>query len=215
MTKAESRFKMPYRAKANSWQPARLRWVDHAILMVGLIIIAFTRGLDYLIGDDRWGARDFMIAAAPEWVWGGIGFIAGAVILSFGVTTRRHLFVYIGHGWLFSAYALNALALILASGPDLVVPITFGVVLFLLAMTFLIHWLSKSYGRVAFLVVLVVAGLHAGGLYYSNSFDGVRGGGAVGLVAIIHFIYALRTGGRPLRVGESTITEKVVEGGPK
>ena len=205
---------MPYRLKSGSWQPSRLRWIDHAVLMVGLISIAYIRGFDYLIGNDSWGAKDFMIAAAPEWVWGGIGFVAGATILGFGVTTKRHLVVYVGHGWLFAAYALNALALVLASGPEAVVLIFLLTVLLLLSAVVAIHHLvNRGHGFAGFLLLIATAAVSAGGIALSNSFDGVRGGGEVGLVAAFHFIHMLRTGGRPLRVENATSSERVVDGG--
>jgi len=155
---------MPYRIKRNSWQPARLKRGDYRVLMVALVFIAYVRGLDYLIGDDVWNSRDFMLQAAPEWVWGGIGFVLGATILLLGTLTRRHLLVYVGHGWLGMAYFLNALAAILASQP----------------------WF----------------------------FDGVRGGGAVGFVALLHFLQMWRTGAAPLRVDKPArgATERIVEG---
>lgn len=153
---------MPYRLRAGSWQPARLRRHDHQLILVWLAVTALIRGLDYLTGADVWGARDFMLAAAPEWVWGS-GFVAGAAILTVGVTTRRHLLVYVGHGWLASAYLVNAAALALSTSP----------------------W----------------------------AFNGIRGAGATGLVAIVHAIYAARTGARPLRVDRGTrVAEAVVRG---
>lgn len=204
----------PYRMKAGSWQPARLRWVDHAVLMIGLIVIAYLRGIDYLIGVDVWAARDFMIAAAPEWVWGGIGFFAGATILTFGVTTARHLLVCIGHGWLSAAYGLNALALFLAAGPGFGIFYAMGTVLIVTAMAMAAHRLvTKGKGIWAFALVLLVVAIFTEGVYLSGSFDGVRGAGAVGLVAYIHFIQMLRTGGRPLRLSEGHASEKVVDGG--
>lgn len=205
--------RLPYRMQSGSWQPARLRWIDHAVLMIGLIVIAFLRGVDYLIGDDTWGARDFMIAAAPEWVWGGVGFISGALILAFGVATSRHLAVYVGHGWLFASYALNSLALIMASGPDYALPIVVAsaFVIFIVARS--AHYLVEhGKGSTAFLMIAAVVILFGTALQYSNHWDGIRGGGSVGLVAYIHLTHMIRTGGRPLRV-EGAHTEETVVGG--
>lgn len=153
-----------YRMRSGSWQPARLKRVDYQVILVMLVVIAYVRGFDYLLGNDRWTAKDFMLAAAPEWVWGGVGFVAGAVILAAGLVRRRHLLVYVGHGWLGTAYTVNSLALALGSN---------------------LPWL-----------------------------DGVRGAGSVGLVAVVHWVYCLRTGSSPLRViGPEgiTSTEHIVQ----
>lgn len=205
---------MPYRLKPNSWQPSRMRWTDHTAIMVALIVVAYVRGFDYLIGEDQWAAKDFMIAAAPEWVWGGVGFVAGATILSFGVTTKRHLLVYIGHGWLMAAYGLNALALVLASGPTYALPLVGAASALVIGASLLIHRLTKvKNGIWAFLLLLATVAVGAAGMMLSNSFDGVRGGGAVGIVAMLHFIHMIRTGGRPLRPETGVASEKVVDGG--
>lgn len=204
---------MPYRAKAGSWQPARLRWVDHAAIMVALIFIAFIHGFDYLTGDDNWGAKDFMIAVAPEWVWGGVGFLAGAMILSFGVTTKRHLFVYIGHGWLWAAYGLNALALVLATGPP-AAPFILGVgVVFFAMMVYLIHTLTAKGKRwLSFAALLMTVAVGGTAMAFGNPFDGIRGAGAVGMVSVLHFIHMIRTGGRPLRPEQAKPAEHVLDG---
>lgn len=153
---------MPYRLKRGSWQPARHKRVDHQIILISLVVIAFVRGFDYLLGNDTWGARDFMLAAAPEWVWAW-GFILGATLLTAGMLRRAHLLVYVGHGWLGVAYGVNALALGLGSDPP---------------------WM-----------------------------DGIRGMGSTGLVALVHWIYCVRTGSRPLRLDRTvTPTEILVEG---
>lgn len=156
---------MPYRFAKDSWQPARLKKVDHVATMVILIVIAYVRGLDYTLGNDTWASKDFMIAAAPEWVWGCVGFVAGATFLFYGSVSRRHFFVWLGHGWLTIAYGLAAAAQVLVTSP----------------------W----------------------------AFDGIRGAGALGLVASVHLIHVIRTGPAPLRVGafntvvsESTVTSK-------
>lgn len=107
-----------HRFKKGSWQPARLRRVDHTIFVVWLIAIGYIRGLDYAFGADSFGARNFMYAAAPSWFWGWFGFIAGSVILTSGVLSKRHAVVFVGHIWVGTAYTVNALALALASTAD-------------------------------------------------------------------------------------------------
>ena len=159
-------MRLPYRLKRRSWQPARLRKVDHQALVLGLLLGAYVRGLDYLIGNDVWAARDFMLAFAPEWFWGA-WFLTGAIILSAGVVLRTHLLVYLGHGLLWAAYTVNALAL--ALGPPL------------------------------------------------PYLDGIRGAGATGLVALLHFVYLTRTGPSPLRAEDTnssvSVSEHIIEGG--
>lgn len=208
------RHRLPYRTRSNSWQPARLRAVDHAVIMAGLIIIAFVRGFDYLIGNDNWGAKDFMIAAAPEWVWGGIGFVLGATILTLGVTTKRHLLVYVGHGWLMAAYGLNALALMLSSGPTYALPIIAMASAVLVTTAYVAHSIiEKGKGCLAFLLIAAVATFGATALALSDTFDGIRGGDAVGFVAMLHLLQMVRTGGRPLRLSSATYSEEVVNSG--
>ena len=108
-----------YRLKKNSWQPARLRRGDHLLFSIVLVVIAYLRGLDYASGEDTWMAKDFMVAAAPAEVWGFGGFLAGAVALSYGMLSRRHIFVYAGHAWLALSYGLNSLAHLLVVAPDI------------------------------------------------------------------------------------------------
>lgn len=115
--KERIQIKMPYRFKADSWRPARMKRADHVFILVTLIVIAYIHGIDYTFGNDTYAARDYMIAAAPEWVWGGVGFLTGATILLYGVLTRRHLFVWLGHGWLGISYGITALAQVLSTSP--------------------------------------------------------------------------------------------------
>lgn len=194
-------MRVPYRSRRNSWQPARLRPLDHQVIMVWLIVWANVRGLDYLTGDDTWGARDFMIRAAPEWVWAIVGFLVGAAILAFGVFAKRHLFVYIGHGWLWVAYTCNAAALALGSAVNV------WLFLCVLAATALIsvaaYFLSRRLPFLAWVVVVgSIVGFGSTMAFGPDSIDGVRGAGATGLVGIIHFIYMIRTGASPLRVDD-------------
>ena len=109
---------LPYRIRRGSWQPARMRRGDHVTMMVALVLVALIRGLDYTFGNDTWPAKDFMLEAAPAEVWGACGFLAGALVLTVGFIRKRHILVYIGHGWLAIAYGLNALALFLVAAPN-------------------------------------------------------------------------------------------------
>lgn len=106
---------IPYRLRKGSWQPARLRKVDHTVLNIWLIAVGWIRGIDYASGDDKFGARNFMFSAAPGWVWGYFGFILGSAILTYGALSKRHLVICVGHYWVGVAYAVNSLALILAA----------------------------------------------------------------------------------------------------
>lgn len=204
-----------YRLSPNSWQPARLRWFDHAMMMVALIVIAFNRGFDYAIGDDTWSAKDFMLSLAPDWVWGYVGFVLGALILSFGVTTRRHLLVFIGHGWLGAAYGVNALALAMAPGPEtgwsLAIIVPAAVTVLLIAV--LVHVVAQTHATVAFGIIVAAALAAALSMYFLAPFNGVRAAGSVGLISVIHWIHMVRTGGRPLRVEVSESHEEIVDGG--
>lgn len=198
---------MPYRLRAGSWQPARLRRPDHQLILAWLVCSACVRGFDYLTGDDVWGARDFMLAAAPEWVWGS-AFVLGGAILAAGLVRRRHLLVWLGHGWLTIAYGLNALALALSTGP------VWQVVLMVAVLA------ASAYGVVrlplAAATILAVALLSVWLVTVSATdvwLDGVRGAGATGLVAILHGIYHLRTGVAPIRPSGATTAEVIVSEG--
>lgn len=207
-------MRLPYRLKSGSWQPSRLRWIDHALMVAVLIVIANIRGLDFLLGEDTWGAKDFMLAAAPAWVWGGVGFLAGASILAYGVLSKRHLAVFVGHGWLASAYAVNSLALALAPGPKWgVAPIVAGVALVVATGWVALRLSEAGRGALAFVLITALVGLVAAAMAYIHPFNGVRGAGAVGFVAMLHFIYMIRTGGRPLRVDKGHASERIVDGG--
>lgn len=197
-------MRMPYRFHAGSWQPARLRRPDHQLILVWLTCAAYVRGFDYLTGDDTWGARDFMLAAAPEWVWGG-GFVIGAAILAGGLIRRRHLLVWLGHGWLAIAYGVNAAALAFASGPAWLVA--------LLALSLVLATYALLKMKLAYSVVISL-GLVAGWVVMADAsgewLNGVRGAGATGFVAIIHAIYHIRTGVTPIRPDERAAAEVIV-----
>ena len=186
-------MRLPYRLQAGSWQPARLMRADHVLIMGWLVITAYVRGYDYLVGNDTWGAKDFMLAAAPEWVWGW-GFLIGAAILAGGILRRRHLLVWLGHGWLCIAYGINALAQAFASGGGLYV------LAFLAGMGAIALAALRRSGWTAVGVALVFIPVWLGlAVVSGETLNGIRGTGSLGLVAIIHGVYHLRTGISPLR----------------
>lgn len=200
-------MRLPYRFHANSWQPARLRRPDYELIHVGLVCAAYLRGFDYLVGRDRWAARDFMLAAAPQWVWGG-GFLIGAVILTSGLVRRRHLLVWLGHGWLAIAYGVNALALAFASGPVWLVLLAGAAFAIAAAALLRLPPLPGTIVSTAAMGAWLLAAWLSG-----EWLDGVRGTGATGLVAALHGIYHLRTGVSPIRPDEKTPAEVVVSEG--
>lgn len=73
------------------------------------------RGLDYLIGEDERSPQLLYIETAfPLWFWGSL-FLGAALILSFGMLTKRHALVWLGH-WLFAAsYALLCFGMLIGT----------------------------------------------------------------------------------------------------
>lgn len=200
-------MRLPYRLHAGSWQPARLRRPDYQLILVGLVCAAYIRGFDYLVGRDRWAARDFMLAAAPEWVWGG-GFLIGAVFLGWGLVRRLHLFVWLGHGWLAIAYGVNALALAFASGPVWLILLLGAAFAVATAALLRLPILFGSFISVAALAAWTLVAWLSG-----EWLDGVRGSGATFVVAALHGIYHLRTGISPIRPDEKMPAEVIVSEG--
>lgn len=202
-----SAMRLPYRLRADSWQPARLRRPDYQLILAMLVCAAYVRGFDYLAGRDRWAARDFMLAAAPEWVWGG-GFVIGAVILTSGLVRRRHLLVWLGHGWLAIAYGVNALALAFASGPVWLVLLLGAASAVATAALLRLPILPGVIVSTAAVGAWLLAAWLSG-----EWLNGVRGAGSTGIVAALHAIYHLRTGISPIRPDEKMSAEVIASEG--
>lgn len=204
----------PYRFRAGSWQQARLRGWDHVIVLTLLIAAGIVRGLDYMTGNDVYSSRDFMLSAAPAWVWGW-AFVLGSSILLWGSTTRRHLYVWMGHGWLFIAYAVNAVATAWAR-EDTWAVVLLGLVIVASISAFL-YWRERKWLRWVLGGAPVVGWLATIYLVVDKvpNLDGIRGAFALGTISLLHLLYHLRTGAAPLQFEESEVRGRDRRGGER
>ena len=95
-----------YRLQRGSWVPARLTSSDQWLVLLALVILPLVRALDYSTGSDSGysGSLAVVEAFAPIWMW-SIPFYLGAMILAYGIVSRRHLVVYLGHSVLAVTYS--------------------------------------------------------------------------------------------------------------
>lgn len=99
-----------------SWEPGRIHLVDALTIKVVLIVTATIRGLDYMSPAVRIGpAAEQMQVSFPLVVW-GLMLVIPATILAFGLASRTHFAVWLGHGLLAIVY----LCLMVAMGAEFV-----------------------------------------------------------------------------------------------
>ncbi len=109
--------------RRQTWRPAELDGVDLWVLLFGLLTVATVRGADYATTPSPvrtqpgppLPATSVIEAAFPLWIW-GIAMFAGAAVLLVGITSRAHLAVFIGHGWLFMIYGALAIGVVASLG---------------------------------------------------------------------------------------------------
>lgn len=95
-----------------TWQPARLTGGDMWLLVIDLALISNVRWIDYATGDDVRTSTTYFEQIMPLWAW-AIFFGIGAFALTLGVTMRRHMAVWAGHGLLATAYGALGLSYLL------------------------------------------------------------------------------------------------------
>lgn len=118
-------WRWPYRLTAGSWRQAQLLTVDIGLIIYASVFIALARGYDYGTGREMGvngmrpsPALSLVERTAPLWLWSA-AFLAGGFILLVGVATRTHLVVWLGHIWLFWAYAILMVGILV---PTLTMP---------------------------------------------------------------------------------------------
>ena len=94
-----------------SWEPGRFHLSDALVLKVTLVVMAISRGFDYLTPPTEVGpVTETMMLAFPLPVWGG-AFLILAAMLAVGMILRIHFLVWLGHGLLAAAYVAVFVAL--------------------------------------------------------------------------------------------------------
>lgn len=103
---------MPHRAiRAGTWRPAALTRGDLIRIIWWISLMPVARGLDYILPPTRVGAVEEVM---PLWVWTSVlWFGSGSAI--FGMLSRRHLLVWLGHGVLAVIYVGVTLSVIIDS----------------------------------------------------------------------------------------------------
>lgn len=89
-----------------SWEPGRFHLSDALIIKVTLIAMALWRGIDYFTPQvaGPTPVSESMASAFPLEVWAVFVIVSG-LILAFGLVTRMHFAVWLGHGLLAAFYA--------------------------------------------------------------------------------------------------------------
>lgn len=87
-----------------SWEPGRFHLSDALVIKGTLVVMATSRGIDYLTPPPELTPTiETMMLAFPLTVWGG-AFLALAGVLALGLILRIHFLVWLGHGLLAAAY---------------------------------------------------------------------------------------------------------------
>ena len=87
-----------------SWEPGRFHLSDALVIKGTLVLMALTRGFDYITPPSRISeVTETMMLAFPLEVWGG-AFLILASMLAVGLILRIHFLVWLGHGLLAAAY---------------------------------------------------------------------------------------------------------------
>ena len=198
------------------WQPAALVTWDIVVLKVMLGLGAIIRAEDYAHGaGDRFGILE---AALPLWIWSLGSYTVGALVLV-GISWRRHFLVWLGHALGAGLYGLLAVAAVGAAfdgwpptGARAAVPFTVWVIMCAFVSTCLAagaltasgplrfaQLLASGAGITVLTVIVALAGVPA---------DGLRGVMPLSVMAVLHLLFMLRSGPRPLADREDT---RVVE----
>lgn len=106
------KWRWPYRLTRGSWRQAQLLTMDITLIIYATIFMALARGYDYGTGREMGvngmrpsPALSLVERTAPLWLWSS-AFLVGGVILLWGVLSRTHLVVWLGHAWLAWTYAI-------------------------------------------------------------------------------------------------------------
>lgn len=198
------------------WQPAALVTSDIIILKLMLGAAALIRAGDYVhSAADRYGIIE---AAFPLPVWAIWSWAVGALILV-GIAAQRHIIVWLGHSLGAGLYGLLAIAQ-LGNSFDGWPPAT--------AVTSAVPWPVWATMSAFLVTLLPAAALTATGSLHKASWaaaivgititaaliaiahvpaDGIRGILPLGIVSILHTMFAVRSGPRPLRADEAIPVE--------
>lgn len=99
-------LRKPYRLTSGSWVPARLTGADMMLVLYAMIATPSLRAYDYVYEDGNTSSALTAVESfAPLWAW-SIPFGIGAMALLYGVLSRRHLMVYLGHSVLGCTYTV-------------------------------------------------------------------------------------------------------------
>lgn len=198
------------------WQPAALVTSDIIVLKLMLGAAALIRAGDYVHGAaDRYGIIE---AAFPLPVWAIWSWAVGALIL-IGIAAQRHIIVWLGHSLGAGLYGLLAIAQ-LGNAFDGWPPAT--------DVTSAVPWPVWATMSAFLVTILPAAALGATGSLHKASWaaaivgititaaliaiahvptDGIRGILPLGIVSILHTMFAVRSGPRPLRADEAIPVE--------
>lgn len=210
------RIHLPHAELCGRWQPAALVTSDIIILKLMLGAAALIRAGDYVHGAaDRYGLIE---AAFPLPVWAIWSWTVGALILV-GIAAQRHIIVWLGHSLGAGLYGLLAIAQ-LGNSFDNWPPAT--------EVTSAVPWHVWATMSAFLVTLLPAAALTATGSLHKASWaaaivgititaaliaiahvpaDGIRGILPLGTLSILHTMFAVRSGPRPLRADEAIPVE--------
>ena len=170
------RIHLPHVELCDRWQPAALVTSDIIILKLMLGAAALIRAEDYVHGTkDRFG---YIEAAFPLPIWAAWSWTVGALIL-LGIAAQRHILVWLGHSLGAGLYGILAFAQ-LANAFDGWPPQQ--------TVANAIPW--HIWATMCAAALVAIAHVPA---------DGIRGVLPLGILSILHTMFAVRSGPRPLR----------------
>ena len=210
------RRRLPHVKLFDRWQPAAFVTSDIIVIKLMLGAAALIRAEDYVHGTaDRYGLIE---AAFPLPVWAIWSWAVGALIL-IGIAAQRHIIVWLGHSLGSGLYGLLAIAQLgnsfdgwpPATTVNSAVPWPIWATMSAFLVTILpaaaltatgrLHkasWAAAIVGITITAVLVAIAHVPA---------DGIRGILPLGILSILHTMFAVRSGPRPLRDDEAVPVE--------
>lgn len=198
------------------WQPAAL--VAHDIALVKLLLGAgaIARAEDYAHGgSDQFGILE---AALPLWWWSAACFTVGVLILA-GMAARQHFVVWLGHAFGTGLYTLlwvAALGAAFDGWPNgeitaIVADRWWAAMCLTAGVVFAVAWVTNRGGPNCN-IARVSAGLGIFAVVLAATLarvpiDGLRAVGPLIIIAVLHGLFAVRSGPRPLGANTARVVE--------
>ena len=188
------------------WRPAAFTPSDMILLALLCVVPPTLRGMDYLTGRDVTVVTDISSLSLPLAVWGWM-FLGSAAVLMWGVVSRCHLGVFIGHVLLAVVYGAHlaglALFYLVAWHPDEGHDRWIAVTLAACWVAGLVAaWVGRTRRAVA-VPLLLLAWVTIG--WFGSELDGVRTVNPLIMSLALNIMLAVRGGAVPLNDSDTSV----------